>query len=93
MTNVPYVSYMDYATNLNNVMNDVLPIFTVVQAALAAEILLNPGWALNIMTEDELNATLKLLTGLTVATQTDMNCYPRGLDTTLCFDIDGNEVP
>lgn len=74
-------------------MNDILPIFPVVQAALVAEMVLNPAWATIEMSEEELNATLKLLTGLTVATQTVLNCYPRGLDTTLCFDVDGNEVP
>lgn len=93
MANVPYVTYYDYAVNLNNVMGDVLSIFSVVQATLAAEILLNPGWGLTVMSEEEINATLKLLTGLTVATGTDLNCYPRGLDLTTCFDLDGNEVP
>ena len=93
MSNVPYVTYMDFAQNVYNMMNDILPIFTVVQATLSAEMLLNPGWAITDMTQDEMNETLRLLTGLTAATSTAMNCYPRGLDTTLCFDIDGNEVP
>lgn len=93
MANVVYVTDMDFAINVYNMMNDILPIFPVVQAALAAEMVLNPSWAVTNMTQDEINATLKLLTGLTVATQSDMNCYPRGLDTTQCFDVDGNEVP
>jgi hypothetical protein len=93
VSNVPFVTYMDYATNLSNVMNDILPIFPVVQAALAAEMLLNPVWATIEMSEGEINDTLRLLTGLTVATGSDLNCYPRGLDLTTCFDIDGNEVP
>jgi hypothetical protein len=91
--NVPYVTVMDFAVNLYNVMNDILPVFPVVQAALTAEMLLNPAWALQSLTEEEINATLRLLTGLAVATGTDLNCYPRGLDLTVCFDIDGNEIP
>jgi len=93
VANVPYVSYMDYATNLYNIMNDIIPIFPVVQAALAAEMLLNPSWALTELTEEEKNDTLRLFTGLTVALGSDLNCYPRGLALTTCFDIDGNEVP
>lgn len=84
---------MDFAQNVYNLMNEVLPIFPVVQAALAAEMLLNPGWATTDMTEEEVNLTLKKLTGMTVATQSDLNCYPRGLDDTICFDLDGNEIP
>lgn len=93
MTNVPYVTYMDYATNLYNVMNDILPIFPIVQASLVAEMLLNPAWSTIVMDEDEINATIKLLTGLAVATGTNLNCYPRGLDLTICFDVDGEPVP
>lgn len=90
---VVYNTYMDFAQNVYNLMNEVLPIFPVVQAALAAEMLLNPGWATTDMTEEEVNLTLKKLTGMTVATQSDLNCYPRGLDDTICFDLDGNEIP
>lgn len=89
---VVYSTYMDFAQNVYNLMNEVLPIFPVVQASLAAEMLLNPSWALTPMTESEINLTLKKLTGMTVATQSDLNCYPRGHDTTICFDLDGNEV-
>lgn len=90
---VPYVTYMDFAQNVYNLMNEVLPIFPVVQAALAAEMVLNPAWALIDMSEDEINLTLKKLTAMTVATGSDLNCYPRGADTAQCFDLDGNEVP
>lgn len=93
MANVQYVTYMDFATNLYNVMNDIIPIFPIVQAALASEMLLNPAWAAIDLSVEEKNATLKLLTGLTAALEPDVNCYPRGYDLTLCFDIDGNELP
>lgn len=93
MSPVPFVTRMDYAQNVYVMMNEILPIFSVVQAALAAEMILNPGWATTDLTEDERNDTLRLLTGLTVALSPTLNCYPRGLAETTCFDIDGNEVP
>lgn len=46
-------------------------------------------WDLPLSQED-LNALLKALTGCVVATQPDLNCYPLGLETTLCFDTSGN---
>jgi hypothetical protein len=42
------------------------------------------------MTQDEKNVGLRLLTGFVSGTQTDLNCYPVGLETTFCFDLDGN---
>lgn len=90
---VIYKTYQDFAQNVYNLMNEVLPIFPVVQAALAAEMVLNPAWAFIDMSEEEINLTLKKLTGMTVATGSDLNCYPRGLDDTLCFDVDGNPIP
>lgn len=39
------------------------------------------------------NLIVKSLTGCVVATQTDLNCYPVGLNDTLCFDSDGNLLP
>lgn len=90
---VVFKTYLDFAQNVYSLMNDVLPIFSVVQAALAAEMILNPSWAITDMTQDEINATLKELTRLVVATETDLNCYPLGLVTTQCFDIDGNSIP
>lgn len=93
MSNVYYGTYMSFADNVYGLMNDILPIFTVVQAALVAEQLLNPAWAVTDMTVEEKNATLKKLTGLVFALESDLNCYPLGLDTAISFDIDGNEVP
>jgi len=93
VSNVYYVSYMDYAQNVYGLMNDILPIFSVVQAALTAEMILNPSWSLTELTVDEKNAILKKLTGLVFALESDLNCYPMGLDTAISFDIDGNEVP
>jgi len=38
------------------------------------------------------NEMLGIITGCTVATGTDLNCYPRGAETALFFDLDGNPV-
>lgn len=90
---VTYVTYMDFAQNVYNLMNDVIPIFPVVQAALAAEMLLNPAWAAIDLDEGELHATLRELTGMVSALQSDLNCYPLGLVTTICFDESGDPIP
>lgn len=38
------------------------------------------------------NLALRLYTGCIVSTGTEINCYPSGLATTFCFDLDGNPV-
>lgn len=88
-----YVTEMDFAENVYYLMNEVLPIFPVVQATLATEMVLNPVWALTNLTTDEKHETLRVLTAMTVALNSDLNCYPRGEAETLCFDLDGNPVP
>lgn len=42
------------------------------------------------MDQGDKNAALKVYTGCVVSTQTDLNCYPVGLATTQCFDINGD---
>jgi hypothetical protein len=42
---------------------------------------------------DDINEILRRLTGMTVATETDLNCYPRGYVDTILFDLDGHIVP
>jgi hypothetical protein len=44
------------------------------------------------LTEHDRNIMLGIITGCTVATGTDLNCYPRGAETALFFDLDGNPV-
>jgi hypothetical protein len=44
------------------------------------------------LTEHDKNEMLGIITGCTVATGTDLNCYPRGAETALFFDLDGNPV-
>lgn len=45
------------------------------------------------LSEEDLNNILKALTGMTVATGTDLNCYPRGLVDAILFDLSGNPIP
>lgn len=44
------------------------------------------------MSQSDKNDALKAYTGCVVATGTDLNCYPEGLATTFCFDVDGNPI-
>lgn len=62
-------------------------------AVIEAYRLANSGFLSNELSVDEKNGVLRKLTGCTVATGTEMNCYPRGFDDTLCFDLSGEPVP
>jgi hypothetical protein len=44
------------------------------------------------MSEDDINAILKALTGCVVATRTDLSCYPLGAVTQILFDANGDPV-
>lgn len=90
---------MDYINTVLDLANDLGVLlsedsaFVVVVAALEAEILLNPAWAITPVGDAERLAYLKLSTGFVVALQPEMNCYPLGLATTVCFDVDGHPIP
>lgn len=61
-------------------------------ALIEAYRLANAGFLSIELSIDEKNGVLKRLTGCTVATGTEMNCYPRGFDDTLCFDLSGEPI-
>jgi len=42
--------------------------------------------------QDDKNAMLKALTGCVVGTETDLSCYPLGLETAILFDLDGEPI-
>jgi hypothetical protein len=88
---VTLVHLSDVVENCKYIMGEVLLLESAVAALTAAE-LLNPGWAVLTLTQDEINDQLKKLTGCVVATGTDLNCYPTGLNTAILFDADGNPV-
>jgi len=87
------------ATTLLGVIQDVdtllseFPEFILIRSAIGVEILANPVWAISTLDAGERVALLRALTGFTVAMEPDINCYPRGLAETFCFDADGNPIP
>lgn len=62
-------------------------------AVIEAYRIANAGFLSNPLSSDEKLGVLQKLTGCTVGTGIDVNCYPRGLAETTCFDLDGNPVP
>jgi hypothetical protein len=92
MPAVMYTNLNSVCDNLRFQVGDIVGL-EVVTAAIAALQVANPSWLVEELDTDEKNNMLRKLTGCTVATGTDLNCYPRGLDSALCFDLDGHEVP
>jgi hypothetical protein len=45
------------------------------------------------MTRDDVRALNRQMTGCISAMSSDLNCYPIGSATTICFDSSGNVVP
>lgn len=91
MAAVVYETFDDIAENLTYqcsefaVLSDLITVINVWRVANAVALAVP-------LSEQNINDMLRLLTGCTVATQTDLNCYPRGLATTLLFDRDGHPV-
>jgi hypothetical protein len=84
-------SFDDIAANLKTLC-DVAPVFSSLQTIIDAWRVAN-AVALSVPTsQTNKNDLLKLLTGFVVSTETDLNCYPTGLATTVCFDASGNPV-
>jgi len=52
----------------------------------------NPDFLDLPLSVEDVNNVLRALTGMTVATGTDLNCYPRGEVDTILFDLDGSPV-
>jgi hypothetical protein len=89
------VVYSNYDTVLQNLQFQIeaVPALVAVSALIEAYRVANIGFLETPLDLGNRNQLLKNLTGCVVATQNALNCYPLGLDTTLCFDLDGNEVP
>jgi len=89
---VPYITLDDVVENMIvqcGVHPNLSDLTVILEAYRVAD-----GIPLTVpLLQDGRNAMLKILTGCVVATETDLNCYPSGLATTICFDIDGNPVP
>jgi hypothetical protein len=69
------------------------PTSALIVACIESEMLLNPTWFLVILNDDEKHDILRRQTATTSALTPDINCYPRGAATALCYDLDGNEIP
>jgi len=82
----------DYIRNVAELC-DASPILLPLRVIIEGYLVLNPTFDSLNMTEDNRNYSLRLLTGFTVSTRVNVNCYPRGEVTTILFDLDGNEVP
>jgi hypothetical protein len=52
----------------------------------------NPDYLDLELSQDDINAMLKALTGCVVGTDTDLACYPLGIDTAILFDLSGDRV-
>lgn len=92
MAAVQYVQLADVANNLIYQIEGVVGMELLV-VAIGAWVIANPLVAANYLSVDEKNAMLKKLTGCVVATGTDLNCFPTGVDTAICFDLSGDPVP
>lgn len=89
---------MDYVTSLDSVAGNIKtlcdfdPVFSSLQPIIDAWRLANVV-ALSVpASQTNRNDLLKQLTGFVVSTGTDLNCYPSGLATTTCFDVDGDPI-
>lgn len=92
MAATPYLTLDDCLANMQfqcEITVGLAPMSAVIEAYRIA----NSGFLSAVLTVDEKNGMLKKLTGCTVATGTVLNCYPRGFDDTLCFDLSGDAVP
>jgi len=92
MPAVPYVTLDDCLANCQFLL-EVSVGLAGASAVIEAYRLANSSFLSNPLSSDEIDGCLKNLTGCTVATGTDMNCYPRGFDDTLCFDLSGEPIP
>lgn len=92
MSAVDYVTLDDVLENFQY-QCEINALLAPFSAVILAYRLANSGFLSIELTQEEKNDMLRKLTGCTVGTGTTMNCYPRGYDLTLCFDLDGEEIP
>lgn len=88
----PYVYVADIIYNCEYQLGQVAVLIPL-QAILTAYRAANPTLATLHLTESEILDQLKALTGCTVGTGIDANCYPRGEAEFSCFDLSGDPIP
>jgi hypothetical protein len=89
---VPYETLDDIVQNLIFQVEDFVLLLNLVVALEAYRATYSAVLAAT-MNDDDRHNQLQKLTGCTSALDVDINCYPRGLVTTLCFDSSGNPIP
>lgn len=77
------VENMIFQTEANGLLSDLVTVLNAYRLANAV-VLSTP------LDQGDKNAALKVYTGCVVSTGTDLNCYPTGLATTVCFDLNGD---
>jgi hypothetical protein len=87
-----YVYYADVIYNCEFQLGQ-LTLLLPLQAILTAYRVANPEFNSLLLTEGDILNQLKALTGCTVGTGIDANCYPRGEAEFSCFDLEGNPIP
>lgn len=88
-----YVGYLkDYADNIA-AMCDAYFVFAPLKEIIIVWAAVNYGLLNTEMTQEAKNEALKILTTNIVGMQSDLNCYPTGVNTAILFDIDGNPIP
>ncbi len=92
MAATPYLTLDDVVVNMIY-QCEVSVLLAPLVADLEAFRLLYVAVLAATMVRDDRHRMLRLLTGCTVALNSDLNCYPRGAAEIVCFDLDGNEVP
>lgn len=91
MSAVVYATFDDVVENmvfqcsLATVFDSLIPVLQAWRIANAVPLAVE-------MSQHNKNEMLGIVTGLTVATGTDINCYPRGALTALYFDLKGNPI-
>jgi hypothetical protein len=92
MAATPYVTLMDFYSNILFQLEGE-PTSTLIRDCITSEMLLNPAWLLVVLNDTEKHDILRRQTATTSALVPDINCYPRGAATALCYDLNGDEIP
>jgi hypothetical protein len=89
---VTYVTFDDVVENME-VQCDTGAVLSGLVTILQAYRIANAVALATPLSETNINVLIKIITGMVVATGTDLNCYPTGLATSRCFDEDGEFIP
>jgi hypothetical protein len=89
---VPYVDLNDMIRNVEYQMS-FFPVMSVLSALIEAYRVVNEVAFSGALTMDDRHDILRGFTGCVSALSPDVNCWPIGYDTSICFDSDGVPIP